>query len=56
MTTKTYGYMQQMIEMVRYDSDDLFCAIERENPFTTEAKQRFFAAASQLEDRLSQQK
>jgi prephenate dehydrogenase len=54
MPTRTYELMQQMVEMIRYDSDDLFRAIERENPFSTEAKQAFFAAARRLEARLSQ--
>lgn len=52
LTTKTYDYLQQMVEMVRYDSDELFKAIERENPFSSEAKKTFFTAARNLEDRL----
>lgn len=51
--TKTYELMQQMVEMVRYDSDDLFRAIERENAFSLEAKKAFFAAARNLETKLS---
>jgi len=51
-TTKTYDYMEQMVEMVRYDSDELFRAIERENPFTKKAKKEFFAAARNLEQKL----
>ncbi|MGE3622527.1 MAG: prephenate dehydrogenase/arogenate dehydrogenase family protein, partial [Bdellovibrionales bacterium] len=31
-TTRTYEYLDQMVETVRYDSDELFRAIERENP------------------------
>jgi prephenate dehydrogenase len=53
-TTKTYDYLEQMVEMIRYDSEELFRAIERENPFSKEAKKRFFAAARKLEDRLMQ--
>jgi prephenate dehydrogenase len=53
-TTKTFDYMKQMVEMVRYDSDELFLAIERENPFAAEAKRAFFEAARKLEDRLNQ--
>jgi len=34
-------------------SDELFKAIERENPFTAEAKQAFFAAARRLEEKLA---
>jgi len=51
-TTRTYEYLEQMVEMIRYDSEELFRAIERENPFSKEAKQRFFAAARKLEDEL----
>lgn len=51
-TTKTYDYMDQMVEMIRYDSDDLFKAIARENPFSGEAKKAFFAAARRLEEKL----
>lgn len=51
-TTKTYEYLEQMVEMIRYDSDELFRAIERENPFSKEAKKKFFAAARKLEEKL----
>jgi prephenate dehydrogenase len=53
LTTKTFEHLLTAIEMVRYDSDDLFRAIERENPFASEAKSRFFAAARMLEQRLA---
>lgn len=52
LTTKTYDLMTQMVGMIRYDSDELFKAIERENPFTAEAKKSFFAAARKLEEAL----
>jgi prephenate dehydrogenase len=52
-TTCTYEYMLKMVEMVRHDSDELFRAIEKENPFSSEAKQAFFTAARRLEDDLS---
>jgi prephenate dehydrogenase len=52
-TTRTYEYLDLMVETVRYDSDELFRAIERENPFTVEAKDKFFAAARGLEKKLS---
>jgi len=54
--TYTYELMQQMVEMVRYDSDELFRAIERENPFSKEAKKAFFTAAKQLEAKMSRKK
>ncbi len=52
MTTKTYELIDQAVEFIRYDSDELFKAIERENPFTVEAKKSFFAAARNLEEAL----
>ena len=51
-TTRTYEYLDLMVETVRYDSDELFRAIERENPFTKKAKTAFFAAARNLEQKL----
>ena len=51
--TRTYDLMQQMVEMVRHDSDDLFRAIARENPFSETATKAFFAAAKKLEEDLS---
>jgi prephenate dehydrogenase len=56
LTTKTFEHLLTAIEMVRYDSDDLFRAIERENPFSGEAKSRFFNAARMLEQRLASNK
>lgn len=53
LTTKTYELMSQAVEFVRYDSDELFKAIERENPFSAEAKSAFFTAARNLEERLT---
>ena len=52
LTTKTYDLLLESINMVRYDSDELFKAIERENPYTVEAKKAFFAAARNLEEAL----
>jgi prephenate dehydrogenase len=52
LTTKTYELMDQAVEFVRYDSDELFMAIERENPFAKEAKEAFFNAAHRLEKKL----
>jgi prephenate dehydrogenase len=51
-TTRTYELLMQSIDIVRYDSEELFLAIESENPFVAEAKQRFFDAARELEMRL----
>lgn len=51
-TTRTYELLMQSVEIVRYDSDELFHAIESLNPFVGEAKERFFDAARRLEARL----
>ncbi|MBX5242861.1 prephenate dehydrogenase [Rhizobium sp. NLR22b] len=52
-TTRTYDLLMQSVEMVRYDSEELFQAIESINPFVSEAKKRFFDSARRLESRLS---
>jgi len=51
-TTKAYDHMQKMVDMVRHDSDELFLAIAKENPFSGGAKKAFFEAAYKLEDKL----
>lgn len=51
-TTKTYELLKQMVEMVRYDSDELFRTIERDNPYTANAKKAFFKSVSELEKKL----
>jgi prephenate dehydrogenase len=53
LTTKTYDLFDQAVDFIRYDSDELFQAIERENPFAEEAKESFFAAARKLQDKLN---
>ncbi|HUY68687.1 MAG TPA: prephenate dehydrogenase [Alphaproteobacteria bacterium] len=52
LTTRTYELMHEAAEFIRYDSDELFRAIERENPFTGKAKREFFASAHKLEKKL----
>ncbi|MBU6235768.1 MAG: prephenate dehydrogenase [Alphaproteobacteria bacterium] len=49
LTTKTFNFMEQMVDMVRYDSDELFRAIQRENPFAKPTETAFFEAAAKLE-------
>ncbi|NBX65833.1 MAG: prephenate dehydrogenase [Proteobacteria bacterium] len=49
LTTKTYNFMEQMVDMVRYDSDELFRAIQRENPYAKPTETAFFEAAAKLE-------
>ncbi|HNQ92818.1 MAG TPA: prephenate dehydrogenase/arogenate dehydrogenase family protein [Alphaproteobacteria bacterium] len=51
--TKTYTLLEEMVEMIRYDSDELFLAIQRDNPFVGETKELFFQAVKDLEEKLS---
>jgi prephenate dehydrogenase len=52
LTTKTYTLLCDMVELIRYDSDELFKAIQTDNPFALETKERFFNAMRELEDLL----
>jgi prephenate dehydrogenase len=52
LTTRTFDYLQNMVELVRYDSDELFRTIQNENPYVEETKSRFFEAVKALEARL----
>lgn len=47
MTTASFDRIVEATEMVRYDSPGVFLAIERENPFAAEVRERFFALASE---------
>ncbi len=51
--TKTYTLLDEMVEMIRYDSEELFNAIQRDNPYVDGTKQKFFAAVRALEERLA---
>lgn len=54
--TKTYTLLNEMVEMIRYDSDELFLAIQRDNPYVEKTKQDFFGAVKDLENFLSEKK
>ena len=45
MTTTSFERIMQAVEMVRHDSPAVFRAIERDNPFSAEVRDRFFALA-----------
>jgi prephenate dehydrogenase len=45
MTTTSFERIMQAVEMVRHDSPAVFRAIERDNPFAAEVRQKFFALA-----------
>lgn len=47
MTTVSFDKIMQAVEMVRYDSPAVFRAIERDNPFSAEVRNRFFDLAEQ---------
>ncbi|MDD9900867.1 MAG: prephenate dehydrogenase [Alphaproteobacteria bacterium] len=51
-STKTYALLRDMIDMISHDSDELFRAIQKYNPYATETKDAFFEAVRQIEDRL----
>ena len=48
LTTKSYERLMEAVDMLRYDSMELFVAIERDNPFSKEVRQAFFSKADQL--------
>jgi prephenate dehydrogenase len=50
LTTKTYNLLCDMVELIRYDSDELFKAIQTDNPYAAETKEQFFKAMRELED------
>ncbi|WP_438851127.1 prephenate dehydrogenase/arogenate dehydrogenase family protein [Brevundimonas nasdae] len=47
MTTASFERLMQAVDMVRHDSPAVFRAIERDNPFAAEVRDRFFALADQ---------
>lgn len=48
LTTASFDLLKQAIEMVRYDAASVYHAIEQENPFAAEVRQRFFALADDV--------
>ncbi len=51
-TTKSYDLMMQALSLVQGDSDALFLAIERENPYAAELRARFFKEIEALRTKL----
>lgn len=51
--TKTYAHLNDMVELIRYDSEELFLAIQRDNPYVRETTEKFFAAVRALEEKLN---
>lgn len=48
LTTKSYEKIMEGVDMLRYDSMELFLAIERDNPFSKDVRKTFFAKADAL--------
>ena len=51
-TTRSYELLLEGIGLVSGDSDELFLSIERDNPYATEVRKRFFSEIEQLKQRL----
>lgn len=47
MTTRSFDLIKQAVDMVRYDAPEVLHAIEQENPFAAEVRERFFALAEE---------
>lgn len=54
MTTASFQRLMQAVEMVRHDSPAVYRAIERDNPFAAEVRERFFALADEARADLDQ--
>jgi prephenate dehydrogenase len=52
LTTASFDLLMQAIEMVRYDAASVFLAIERENPYAAEVRERFFCLAEEAKAEL----
>lgn len=48
LTTVSFDLLMRVVGMLRYDSDELFLAIQRSNPYASEVRQRFFDTAEKL--------
>ena len=46
--TMSFDCLMQAVDMVRNDSDELFLAIERDNPFAADVRRTFFRHAADL--------
>ncbi len=47
-TTLSFDYLVNAMQLVRGDSDELFRAIERENPYSADVRSRFFRLIDEL--------
>lgn len=51
-TTKTYDLLNQMIALIKNDSDDLFQSILMDNPYVKDVRDKFFKSMRDLESKL----
>ncbi len=51
-TTRSFDYLLKAMELVRGDSEELFRAIERENPYAAQVRRRFFQLTGALRAQL----
>ena len=54
LTTASFDHLMQATEMVRYDAPSVYMAIERDNPFASAVRERFFALAAEARADLEQ--
>lgn len=54
MTTASFDRLMEAVDMVRHDSPAVFRAIERDNPFAAEVRERFFTLADQARGALGE--
>lgn len=47
MTTASFEKLMQAVDMVRHDSPAVYDAIERDNPYSAEVRERFFSLAEE---------
>jgi len=52
LTTASFEKLMQATDMVRDDAANVFLAIERDNPFSAEMRERFFEIANQIKGEL----
>ncbi|VAV87228.1 Prephenate and/or arogenate dehydrogenase (unknown specificity) [hydrothermal vent metagenome] len=55
-TTLSFDLLVQSMQLVEGDSEELFKAIERENPYSTEVRDKFFRLIDELRHSLEQDK
>lgn len=51
--TKTFELLRKMVDVVKDDSDELFQAIQTDNPYVAGTKDKFFRAVKELENKLT---